>query len=72
MAATLSSGEIEAPAPPMSVLTQPGLITATVMPRGPSVNDRARIAMFTAAFEVRYISARPSPRRRSSPGRWSA
>ena len=46
IAATLSSTEIDAPGPPMSVRTQPGLITATVMPRGRSENDRARIAMF--------------------------
>ena len=61
MAVTLSSGEIVAPGPPMSVRTQPGLITATTMPRGASCSARARIAMFTAAFEVRYIISRPEP-----------
>ena len=45
----------------MSVRTQPGLITATMMPRGASCSARARIAMFTAALEVRYIIAVPEP-----------
>ena len=53
MAETLSSGSTRALGPPMSVLTQPGWITTTVMPRGLRSTDRLFITAFTAALDER-------------------
>jgi hypothetical protein len=47
---TLSAGVNVACGPPMSVCTQPGLITTQVMPRGARSIARLRI---TTAFELR-------------------
>jgi len=53
-AVTLSSGVSDAPGPPMSVLTQPGLLrTQATPPRGAKSIAALRITMFTAAFELR-------------------
>ena len=51
---TLTSGVSAAPAPPMSVCTQPGLMIATEMPRGANSYDKMTIAIFNAALLVRY------------------
>ncbi len=52
-AVTLSSGVSDAPGPPMSVLTQPGLIRTQATPRGAKSIAALRITMFTAVFELR-------------------
>ena len=54
MAVTLCSGVSFAFGPPMSVLTHPGLITTQLMPRYFRSIAAVRIAMLTAAFDVRY------------------
>ena len=54
MPATLTSGVIAAPAPPMSVFTQPGEIITTEIPRGANSLDKISNAMFNAALLVRY------------------
>src|SRR5205085_4637229 len=56
---TLSSGVISAPAPPMSVFTQPGLSKTHATPRDFASSARLLHAMLSAAFEVRYGTQPP-------------
>ena len=53
MAIALSCGDDGALAPPISVLTHPGLSNTQVMPRGAKSIAALRITMFTAALELR-------------------
>jgi len=59
MAVMLCSGVSFAFGPPISVLTHPGLMTTQLMPRALRSIAAVRIAILTAAFDVRYAIEPP-------------